>query len=128
MAALFCSLSLCSLQLFSQNLTGTVQESKPFVKEMGIVNSRIALAVDMNQLPGIFEKGYLLDLIFADSRMVIEQTSISSEFMQVNLNEGADKIVIIKTLNEYRQKSLDAGQSFPASEKEKLVQKYSKYQ
>jgi hypothetical protein len=84
-------------------------------------------SIDLDQLPGFFERGFLLDLIFADSDVVVDQTIISGSSLIVFSNAVNDPKQILDILAGFKEKSIIAGKSLKYDEKESLLKKYEKY-
>jgi hypothetical protein len=83
--------------------------------------------VDMTTFPGFFEKAYFLDLIFADSKLVVNNSNISGSTLELFSDRINDTEQLLKSLEEYCKKALSASTILKENEKQELVAKYNKY-
>ncbi len=108
----------------SNNVTITEEANASLIKS-DETNNYIQL--NLTTLPGFFERAYLLDLIFADSKLVINNTNISGPSLELFSNKINDPVQLLKSLESYRDKAITAGSSLNEVQKKDLLKKYDKY-
>jgi hypothetical protein len=121
-------LILFSSNAFSQQSKQEIDKSEKcfvMVSKSDQINNYLSL--DLSQLPGFFERAYLLDLIFADPNVLIDQTNIFNPTLEVISSKSHDLSFVINSLNKYFHQSIEAGKDLPPEKKEVLMQKYAKY-
>jgi len=102
-------------------------EKLPFARVVSSDEINNYFSLDLEQLPGFFERAYLLDLIFADSKLVISDSRISGTSLEVFSNKINDKKLVLESLETYLEKALHAGKTSSPSQKEELMKKFDKY-
>jgi hypothetical protein len=124
--AIFLSI-LIPVSGFSQEEKDVLKVEHSFARVVSTEASRNNIIVDLTSLPGFFERAYLLDLIFADSRMVIHETNISGSNLELYSDKLNDISQVLIALNSFRDKAINAGKSFNENQKKELMEKYEKY-
>lgn len=112
---------------FSQQSINTANAENAFadLKSSDEVNNYISL--DLTSLPGFFERAYLLDLIFVDPNLVVNNTNISGPSLELFSNKMNNPVQLLKSLESYREKAINAGSSLNEEQKIELLKKYDKY-
>lgn len=121
------AIALFPIYGFSQQNNGG---GKPIATNVSLLSNDGAYSyyrIDLQSIPGFFERSYLLDLLFADSKVLIDKTDISSNYLDVRVSREEDKIVIVNQLEVYLAKSKEMGEKTPEADKKELVKKYNKY-
>jgi hypothetical protein len=113
--------------VFSQQAGEVKQPGKAFVTLISSNDVNNYFSLDLENLPGFFEKAYLLDLIFADPNLVVNNTNISGSSLELFSNKMNDPVQLLKSLESYREKATTAGTSLSEEKKKDLLKKYDKY-
>ncbi len=118
---------LIPFSAFPQQATKVAERENPFVTVVSTDDLNIYISIDLTRLPGFFERAYMLDLIYADSKIVVNKTDISGPALEVFSNKINDTGPILKSIESYRAKAISAGISLSESQKKDLMKKYDKY-
>ncbi|MBK7031590.1 MAG: hypothetical protein IPH45_21405 [Bacteroidales bacterium] len=100
LAAIFGPLTVLSQE------NGNLETNTPIVRIVSSDENNNYYSLDLNQMPGFFEKAYLLDLIFSDSKMVIGKTILSEPTLEVFSSKVNDSKEIMECLGSYQLKAL----------------------
>ena len=103
------------------------EDTNPFITIEGNDGVNTHFLLHLDHLPGFFERAYLLELLFNDHTVVVMNTSISGDTLEMISDSRQDNESIIKNMESYRLKALKAGDELPDTEKEALLKKYEKY-
>jgi hypothetical protein len=104
-----------------------IETSTPFARIISSDENNNYYSLELNQMPGFFEKAYLLDLIFSDSKIVINKTSLSEPTLEIFSSIVNDSKEIIECLVTYQLKAIQAGRTLIPAQKDELMKKYDKY-
>ena len=120
-------MAICPIYGFSQSDNGAI---KPITKSVSLLTNEGAYSyyrIDIQSVPDFFERSYLLELLFADSKILIVKTDISSNYLDVRVSREEDKTVVSTQLEAYLAKSIEMGEKTSEADKKELVKKYNKY-
>ncbi len=118
---------LLPFSVFSQQSNNGINTENAFASLTKSDETNNYIRLDMTSLPGFFERAYLLDLIFADSKLVVNNTNISGASMELFSNKINNPVQLLKSLESYRDKAITAGSSLNEEQKNDLLKKYDKY-
>jgi hypothetical protein len=109
-----------------QNSSGTVQAGA-FSTDVSSDQVNIYFSADLLQLPVFFERAFFLQLVFADTKMVVNNSNISGATLEIFSSRENDPVQIKASLEVYRNQALEAEKNMPADQKKELVNKYEKF-
>lgn len=89
--------------------------------------TRTELELDLNQLPGFFERAYLLELIFQDPTVVVVETNLSLDRLPLVAVSGKELEAVVAVLETFKNKAVEAGRVLPPAKKEEMMKKYEKF-
>lgn len=118
---------LLPFSVFSQQSNNVTITEKAFASIKSSNEANNYFLLDLTSLPGFFERAYLLDLIFADSKLVVNNTNISGPSLELFSDRINDPAQLLKSLESYREKAIVAGTSLNEEQKQDLLTKYNKY-
>lgn len=121
-----CFTLICTL-VFVATLKAHCQENKPFANLSGQTAEQNIYSIEIQQLPGFFERACLAESIFADSRLLLDQTDLKARVLVVLSNKENATEDIINALTTYCMDALKSGQTLSPAEKEVLLRKFEKY-
>ena len=117
---------ICTL-VFAATLQAHSQENKPFACLSGQTAEQNIYSIEIQQLPGFFERACLAESIFADSRLLLDRTDLNAKVLVVLSNKENATEDIISALTAYCWNALKSGQTLSPAEKEVLLGKFKKY-
>lgn len=121
------AIALFPIYGFSQQNNGG---GKPIATNVSLLSNDGAYSyyrIDLQSIPGFFERSYLLDLLFADSKVLIDKTDISANYLDVRVSRDEEKTVVVSQLDAYLVQSKEMGEKTSEADKKELVKKYNKY-
>jgi hypothetical protein len=120
-------LIMIPIQVYSQEISHKSTPDSRFAVVVSSDNLNNYISIDLASLPGFFERAYLLDHIFADPKLVVNNSNISGPSLEVFSDKLNNTNGLIKSLEEYRDKAIEAGKSLSDAQKQVLLEKYNKY-
>lgn len=120
-------LFMIPVQVFSQGVTSKNIPEHRFAAVVMTDTLNNYISIDLASLPGFFERAFLLDHIFADPQLVVNNSNISGPTLVVFSNKLNDSSGLIKSLEKYRNEAIEAGKSLSDVKKQELLEKYNKY-
>jgi hypothetical protein len=102
-------------------------QPKPFARLVSSDETNRNFELDLSQLPSFFEKAYFLDIVFGDSIVVVQNSSLKNDFLPLICNNNLGNEKVITHLEELKTKVINAAASLSESEKAKIVKKFEKY-
>jgi len=109
------------------NHTYAQAQSKPFVSLVSSDETNRYFDVDLRQLPSFFDKAYFLELIFKDSTVVVQNSSLKNTFLPLSCNCKLETKQVLLRIEGLKTKVIRISASMSASEKAKIVKKFEKY-
>jgi len=120
-------LILIPFAAFAQQAANKGGNEVPFTTIVSTDAYNNYFAVNLTLLPGFFERAYMLDLIFSDPKLVINNTDISGSSLEVFSNRVNDTDQVVKSIENYRSQAIAAAKSMDEKQKNALLEKYNKY-
>jgi hypothetical protein len=119
--------SIVPLSVFSQTGKSLVTSDQPVavVVSSDEINNNISL--DLTRIPDFFRRAYLLDLLFSDPTLVVNNSNISGPSLELFSNKVNDVKQVLTTLETYYDKAILAEKTLNESQKNELMKKYAKY-
>jgi hypothetical protein len=102
-------------------------QPRPFARLVSSDETNRNFELDLSQLPSFFEKAYLLDIIFGDSIVVVQNSSLKNDFLPLICNNKLGTEKVITHLDELKTKVINEAASLTESEKAIIVKKFEKY-
>lgn len=84
-------------------------------------------SADLTQMPTFFERGFFLDAVFSDPKLVVNNSKISGATIELFSSKEYDSEQVLETLQSYYEKAIAAGKNFPTDKKNDLIKKYEKF-
>lgn len=118
---------LLPFSVFSQQSMKAASTENHFASVIKSDETNNYILLDLTSLPGFFERAFLLDLIFADPNLVVNNSNISGPSLELFSNKMNNPVQLLKSLESYRDKAITAGTSLNEEQKKELLMKYGKY-
>lgn len=102
-------------------------QPKPFARLVSSDETNRYFELDLSQLPSFFEKAYLLDNLFGDSLVVVQNSSLKNEFLPLICNNNLKTEKVLLHLEDLKARVIKAAVSISESEKAIIERKFAKY-
>jgi hypothetical protein len=100
---------------------------KPFTALVSADESNRYFEADLSQLPSFFEKAYFLDLVFKDTIVVVQNSSLKNKLLPFLCNAKYDTKQVLTRMEDIKTSVLKSSASMSESEKSKTIKKFEKY-
>jgi hypothetical protein len=122
---------LCTLVIpftvFSQQAKSALISEHPIAVVVSTDAVKNNITVDLTGMPDFFDRAFLLDLLFSDPMLVVNNSSIAGPSLELFSDRLNDTSQVLKSLETYYNKALSAGKTLSENQKKELMKKYEKY-
>jgi len=101
--------------------------AKPFVSIVSSDETNKYFEADLSQFHSFFEKAYFLELIFKDSLLVVQNSSLKNKFLQLSCNNKLSTEKALFHISDLKSKTIRDSGEMSKSKKAILVKKYEKF-
>jgi hypothetical protein len=102
-------------------------QAKPFVSIVSSDETNKYFEADLSQFPSFLEKAYFLELIFKDSILVVQNSSLKNKFLQLSCNNKLSTEKALLHISDLKSKTIKDSGGMNNSKKAILIKKYEKY-
>jgi hypothetical protein len=120
-------LILLPFSIFAQSSGSSEGVLIPFVRLTSSDSEKNYFSADLTVLPDFFERAYMLELIYSDPELVVNNSNISGSSLEILSNKKNDQEKVIISMGIYRDKAITAGKTLTESQKKELLEKYKKF-
>jgi hypothetical protein len=119
--------SIVPLYVFSQSGKSIKTPCQPVAVVVSTDENNNNISVDLTRIPDFFGRAYLLDLLFSDPVLVVNNSNISGPSLELFSNKVNDINKVLNALETYYEKAILAEETLNESQKDELSKKYAKY-
>jgi hypothetical protein len=110
-----------------QNLPESTKPVKVFASITGSNGTNTYYSADLTQLPEFFERAFLLDLLFANPKLVVNNSNINGKSLEIFSSSEFDSAQVLNTLQVFHDEAAKANREYSDVQKKELLKKYEKY-
>jgi hypothetical protein len=102
-------------------------QPKPFARLVSSDSTNRYFEADLSQLTSFFERAYLLEIIFKDSLVVVQNSNLKNDFLPLLCNNKLETKKVLLHIEDLKAEVKRVSGRMSKSEKDILIKKYEKF-